>query len=665
MVDRGEIIGNLLKREGLITQIQYDSIMYYIKRFGGRFELIAIEQGYIDEITLLKFLSQKFKFNYITTEDLSRLKVDKKVLNLVPIKIAEEYLVFPIFFDQSKGSLEIVTPLFYGDSIDTALKLLKRKGIIKEINILIGRYDAVEAAINKWYKGDIKAFTKLLTKSESLDYISQGPDSFEKNIVEFEEYREKEDEEFDNAKTVVAQVEGKKVGLPLDSQKLKLEEESLPYNDFFEFLNIIIGLLENNRGELKAHSILVAKYTEDLLNKFNLSLKEYNGIKLAAFIHDIGKWGPYHLTPFNVAYWDLHRTEATKRYLAPLKLLESVKLLDTTSESLRHLYEKYDGTGFPAKLKGEEIPLGSRLLAIVETYIDLVYNPKNPYKRKLTPKEALSVLYKASGTIFDPKLVEILHMVISEELLKQRIISGNRKILLVDTGIEELSSLEFKLGTYGYIVEHSNDAQNAFEMIIKNKPDIVISEVDLSPYDGYELLTKLRERGVLRNLIFIYLSSRSSPEDVDKGLRLGADDYILKPPSISLLVAKINRLIETKKHKEMESSVERSGVSGSLKDMALPDLIQILTQTKKTGRLSLNFEGGKSGEVHFREGNIVNAIYGDLQGEEAFFSILMHEQGNFFFDSNFVPKDVVISMDSETLLLEGLRIMDEKKAGLL
>jgi hypothetical protein len=100
------------------------------------------------------------------------------------------------------------------------------------------------------------------------------------------------------------------------------------------------------------------------------------------------------------------------------------------------------------------------------------------------------------------------------------------------------------------------------------------------------------------------------------------------------------------------------GVSGSLREMGLPDIVQVLFHGRKTGKLNVR-SAGKSGEIHFLDGNIANAIAGDVSGTEAFYALLKFGDGEFALDPGFTPPKRIIQDSSEALLLEGMRRMDE------
>ena len=90
----------------------------------------------------------------------------------------------------------------------------------------------------------------------------------------------------------------------------------------------------------------------------------------------------------------------------------------------------------------------------------------------------------------------------------------------------------------------------------------------------------------------------------------------------------------------------------------LPDIVQILWHGRKTCALRIQAQG-TAGEIHFGEGQIVNALWGSLKGEEAFYKMLTLTEGDFRVDPTFKPTVRIIQASPEGLLLEGMRRLDE------
>src|SRR4029079_1127878 len=130
---------------------------------------------------------------------------------------------------------------------------------------------------------------------------------------------------------------------------------------------------------------------------------------------------------------------------------------------------------------------------------------------------------------------------------------------------------------------------------------------------------------------------------------LGALDFVAKPVQTDVLVAKLKAMLD-----QWSTGRSHKGVSGSLRGMGLPDIVQVLFHGRKTGKLNIR-SGGRAGEIHFLEGNIANALVGDVAGTEAFYALLKFEEGDFALDPGFTPAKRIIQDSSEALLLEGMR----------
>jgi len=94
------------------------------------------------------------------------------------------------------------------------------------------------------------------------------------------------------------------------------------------------------------------------------------------------------------------------------QIVAPVKYLARVSPIIRAHHEKIDGTGYPYGLEGDEIPLGSRILAVVDAYIAI--RDDRIYSEAHTHEEAIAELRRASGTQFDPKIVDIFCKTITE-----------------------------------------------------------------------------------------------------------------------------------------------------------------------------------------------------------------------------------------------------------
>jgi response regulator RpfG family c-di-GMP phosphodiesterase len=422
---------------------------------------------------------------------------------------------------------------------------------------------------------------------------------------------------------------------------------------YVESLNVLISLLENGRTDLRGHSSHVARLTRKIAERIGLPPNELAAVVVAAYLHDLGKMSAYHLTALNVSEYEGHRVAAQKAYQSPRRLFENVQLSPTTLQSLDTMYERYDGKGLPGNLSGKDIPLGSRILAVTDTYADLTQNPRNPFRKALRPLEACDVLLRFKGAIFDPNIVDLFKLVVTGDDLMAKLLANRHRALVVDPDPEETTLLELRMIEQGFEVTIARTTDQAVKLLETGDIEMVVSEVDLKPQDGFALLAEARRQNWGRDLPWVFLTRRTARADVQKGFELGVADFVNKPATTDVFVAKLKQLIEQRATKS-----GAKGVSGSLSEMSLPDIVQILWHGRKSGALRLRSRG-EVGELHFSDGAIVNAMLGKLRGEEAFYAMLRLNDGEFGLDPNYVPQAKIINASPEALLLEGMRRLDE------
>src|SRR5262249_54457026 len=157
-----------------------------------------------------------------------------------------------------------------------------------------------------------------------------------------------------------------------------------------------------------------------------------------------------------------------------------------------HMYERFDGKGFPDTLVGKEIPLGARLLAAADTYADLTQNPRNPFRKVLGPAEAMEVLANHAGTIFDPAILDLFKALVLGEDMKAKLLANRRRALIIDPDPEESTVLELRMVEQGFDVKIARSADAARKLVAVEgvEFDIVVCEVELPDADGLAFLSE-------------------------------------------------------------------------------------------------------------------------------------------------------------------------------
>jgi len=333
--------------------------------------------------------------------------------------------------------------------------------------------------------------------------------------------------------------------------------------------------------------------------------------------------------------------------------MEGVGLPPEVRTAVEQMYERFDGKGIPNGMSGKEISLGARLLAIADTYADLTQNPRNPFRKRLRPAQACEVLAKYKGTIFDPNLVDLFKHAVTGEDLKARLLANRHRALIIDSDPEETTVLELRMVEQGFEVQQARSSDQALKLLRQGDIELVISELDLQPADGFALLEEARKQPWGERTPWVIVTSRSGRNEAQKAFDLGAADFMTKPIAADVLVAKVKQIIER------EATRGRArGVSGSLAEMSLPDMVQVLWHGRKTGSLKIR-SGKEAGEIHFVNGAIYNALWSNLRGAEAFYAMLGLASGDFLLDPAQTEAQQVIRESPEALLLEGMRRMDE------
>jgi response regulator RpfG family c-di-GMP phosphodiesterase len=634
-----------LVAEKLISPEQQEAALNVVARTGDRIEEALLELRAIDEIALLKHLAASHQTRFVSTEKLAKAEIDPTTLAKVPRKLAERATVFPVLYDAQSSTLSIVMP----DPSDMqAINDVQVASGVKEVRAFVGRPRAIKAAIGKAYLGDIHAFAAL--DRDAHAQFTSMLDVFERNLVSEESLTMSLAREATTGERVLTGSDLEHAGKQQAARGRGALDDA-----YLETLNVLVSLLENSRQELRGHSAQVARLMRRISERIGVSEFVLSAHVAAAYVHDLGKMGAYHLTALNAAEYEGHRSSALKQASAPLQLLEAVRLPQETAQAVQYMYERYDGQGFPEKLAGKEIPLGARLLAITDTYADLTQNSRNPFRKTLRPVQACEVLTRHRGTIFDPNLIDIFKHAVTGEDLKERLLANRRRAVIVDPDPEETTVLELRLIEQGFEVSQARAAEQALKLLEKGETDIVISELTLGEgTDGFKLLELARKAEWGRALPWVFLTGSAAGNDAKRAFDLGAADFVTKPVSADLLVAKLRQVLE----REATRAGAKRGVSGSLTEMSLPDMVQVLWHGRKTGALKIRSQSG-TGEIHFVNGSVYNALFGNQRGEEAFYAMLGLSQGDFVLDPNFVAPQELFNKSPEALLLEGMRRLDE------
>ena len=179
--------------------------------------------------------------------------------------------------------------------------------------------------------------------------------------------------------------------------------------------NMVENRDENTGGHIKRTSGIV-KILVDTIIQYDLFMNDedyFQNIVKAAPMHDLGKITitdtilrkPGRLTPEEFEIMKTHATKSAELVEEILQDAEEKDFVEIAKNVAKHHHERWDGSGYPDKLKGEEIPFEARIMAVADVYDALV--SKRCYKEAMSFEDAAKIMLESMGNHFDPKLKEV------------------------------------------------------------------------------------------------------------------------------------------------------------------------------------------------------------------------------------------------------------------
>lgn len=193
----------------------------------------------------------------------------------------------------------------------------------------------------------------------------------------------------------------------MEKQAKEMEEIQRQIRIGNETIFSIANAVEARDKSTGKHSFRVAEYSLMIARELGFSQKELDAIHKTGLLHDIGKIGvpdsilnkPDRLTPEEYAVMKTHVNIGGE-------ILKDFTLVERVAEGAKFHHERYDGTGYPNGLKGEEIPLNARIIGIADAFDAMTAN--RVYRKAKNMDYVVAELKRCSGTQFDPGLVEIM-----------------------------------------------------------------------------------------------------------------------------------------------------------------------------------------------------------------------------------------------------------------
>ena len=175
-------------------------------------------------------------------------------------------------------------------------------------------------------------------------------------------------------------------------------------NFFTHASNLLVSILDRLDVFEPGHSHAVAALASMVTRRMGMSEPERRTVHFAALLHDIGKLGLEPALLKGGEGFSAQQLQEMREHPAlGLKILRPITLWEDILPIIQAHHERWDGKGYPAGLAGEDIPLGARIVSVVESFDAMTR--RKPYGRARTPEEGLAELEACAGTQFDPRIV--------------------------------------------------------------------------------------------------------------------------------------------------------------------------------------------------------------------------------------------------------------------
>ena len=319
------------------------------------------------------------------------------------------------------------------------------------------------------------------------------------------------------------------------------------------------GHIQRTQNYVKALAVHLREHSRfrDILDAETIEI-----LYLSAPLHDIGKIGvrdhvllkPGRLDEAELAEMKRHAMigeEALRR--AEQKLGRSTFLRHARDIAGAH-QEKWDGSGYPRGLKGEEIPLSARLMALADVYDALI--SARVYKSGLPHDKAARIIEEGRGSHFDPDVVDAFLAVqetfrnIALTFMDRETVGkahgaqapmGPLRVLLVEDNPINREIMLSQLGAMGCTVAEAADGRAALQKHRSGEFDLVLTDIEMPELDGYGLAAEIRrcEQGSGRRTPILAITASDFDLDEGKARSAGLDGYMLKPLDLNVLARKL------------------------------------------------------------------------------------------------------------------------------
>ena len=234
---------------------------------------------------------------------------------------------------------------------------------------------------------------------------------------------------------------------------------------------------------------------------------------------------------------------------------------------------------------------------------------------------------------------------------------ANETILVVDADLKSQKVLEVSFKKAGYRVILTASRREAIQRLGTDAPELILCDTTLPDGDGFAFCEQLKHNPSFADIPVMFLTEDDALSQKMRAFEIGAAEYLTKPIYIKEVISRVELLLQ-RRAKALLNDGEAEQVEGDLDDITMIDLLQNIERELRSGTITLERKGTQA-SLFFREGNILDASCGKLQGEEAIYRLMLWPSGRFLIQyHDLVRRADHIDKDATALLMEGMRRLD-------
>ena len=323
------------------------------------------------------------------------------------------------------------------------------------------------------------------------------------------------------------------LGLVVYSISVRINVSELYHNKRIETMNIgiirsLASTIDAKDHYTRGHSQRVADYALMLAKKMGKSETEQQIIYNAGLLHDIGKIRvAENIINKEGKLTDDEFDQIKVHPSSGFHILRNIQSDELIGYSAKYHHERYDGSGYPNGLSGEDIPEIARIIAVADSY-DAMASDRS-YRKALPQDVVRSELVKGRGTQFDPKIADCMIEIMDADVdysLREKD-DDDYRILIIDDEAMNIRIVKHVLkDMHNISIVAAQTKEEALASINERTPDLILMDLKMPDTDGFALYRIIREN---RRIPTILMTGDRSKETLQAIRDLGMDDYLTKP----------------------------------------------------------------------------------------------------------------------------------------